>query len=211
MQKTLRSILLSASLFLWSVSFAAQPHCHTNQLKPVIVFDLHGILTQVQLWQMTKTIVQTIWQQPKLIFKLINPRTFKNGDYIHYPRLRQVYNSHLPQENGWQLVRELKAAGYPVYLFSNIAETTFAEFSEQFPGYFDIFDGFQIVPDDNPALRKPNPEAYAACKALINQQHPGRPIIFIDDSTTNTQAARDTGFAASIFTSIAHLKESIKL
>lgn len=209
MQKTPQNILLFLGLLFCGVNFAK---CDQHAIsRPVIVFDLHGILTKVQLWPMTKTIARTIWQEPKLFLKLINPRTFKNGDYIHYPRLRQIYNSHLPQENAWHLVRALKAAGYPVYLFSNIAETTFSEFSEQFPGYFSIFDGYQIVPDDNPALRKPNPAAYAACKALIQQKHPHKAIYFVDDSSQNISAAITTGFADATFTSIEKLKESIKL
>lgn len=108
----------------------------------------------------------------------------------------------------WEIVRKLKAAGYPVYIFSNIGSKGYDQLKTRFPGHFDIFDGYHIMGQKgHPG--KPHPQSYVGCKALIAQRHAGKNIIFIDDKKANVQAAQNAGIKGIQFSSGKQLRKDL--
>ena len=189
---------------------AAQHEVRMNvqqEEKPAIALDIHGVLTKTAIWRMVKTIFCAVCKQPKLICKL-HPKTFSSGEYVKYPALRAIYNCHDPRPEMWELARQLKAAGYPIYIFSNIHHVPFADFREALPGYFDMFDGCRVQNGD-PALKKPAATAFASCKTLVAQKHPNRNIIFIDDKKTNIRAGQAAGLTGIQFKNMKQLKKEL--
>lgn len=180
-----------------------------QEARPAIAFDIHGVLTNVDVWKMAKTIFWGLLKEPRMIFKMM-PHVFKSGEYAQYPLLRAIYNCHTPNQKVWDLVRQLKNEGYPLYIFSNINNDSFTEFTQQFPDYFALFaDNCHLVQDNNPLLRKPAPTAYASCEALIAQKYPDRPIIFIDNKKSNIKAAQIAGITGIVFSSAQQLKRDL--
>lgn len=110
----------------------------------------------------------------------------------------------------WELVEELRAAGYPLYIFSNINSKKFERLQEKFPGQFDIFEGHHVFYKEDQPFIKPNPQAYAACKAFIAQRHAGKHIVFIDDKAENVQAALKAGIRGVQFSSGDQLKAELR-
>lgn len=176
--------------------------------KPAIAFDLHGVLTKMDVWRMVKTIVAGLWKEPSLIFKL-HPQTFKSGAYVDHPTLLAIYNSYKPRPEMLELARKLKAAGHPIYLFSNINDKAFDALRADWPGAFDIFDACHVTTKNNPTLRKPAPEAYTSCKVLIASQFPTKNIIFIDDKKKNIVAGAQQGMHGILFKNLKNLKKQL--
>jgi hypothetical protein len=95
-------------LFIGSFSFASyaallsaaqvtEPLRH-QQEKPIIVFDIHGVLAKIAVWKMAKTIFWGLIKQPSLIFKL-HPETFKSGAYVEHETCVQsiIVTIHAPR------------------------------------------------------------------------------------------------------------------
>ncbi len=201
-------LITLAAITSLAAASAQQIEVHQEE-KPAIAFDIHGVLTNVNVWKMAKTIFWGLLKEPGMIFKM-TPHVFKSGEYAQYPLLRAIYNCHTPNQKVWELVRQLKKEGYPLYIFSNINDDSFTEFSEQFPDYFALFaDNCHIVQNNNPLLRKPAPTAYTSCAALIAQKYPERPIIFIDNKKSNITAAQTAGITGIVFSSAQQLKHDL--
>jgi FMN phosphatase YigB (HAD superfamily) len=208
MMKQILSLMMSIFAYSALSGVDAPQPVARPAIKPAIVFDLHGVLTNVAPWKMAKAIGNALLEQPSLIFKM-NPATFSSGEYAKYPALRAVYNSHTPNEDTFELARNLKAAGHQIYLFTNAIDMVFAEFSAEYPGYFVIFDGVCTVHADKPDVRKPTQQAFAACKALIAKKHPDSPLILIDNKQSNITAAQATGFSGILFSSAEQAQKDL--
>lgn len=99
----------------------------------------------------------------------------------------------LPIEGMAQLVRELKEAGYGIYLLSN-ASYRQHEYWPRVPGN-EYFDGTLISADVK--LVKPEAEVYRLLYktfSLVPEE-----CVFIDDSTQNIEGAERTGMAGIVF------------
>lgn len=206
-----KSLLCLLSAICIAMPLSTTQACQSNDNtpeKPAIAFDIHGVLTKIAVWKMAKTIFWGLVEQPSRIWKL-SPATFKNGAYGNDPFLQKIYNCHDPRPETWEVIRKLKEANYPLYTFSNITDTAFADFRKTLPGYFDTFDGCHLVQNNDPALRKPNPTAYDSCKKLIAQKHPNRPIIFVDDDSANIAAAQNAGMIGIHFSSAQRLEQEL--
>ena len=94
-----------------------------------------------------------------------------------------------PIEPMWQRVRELKAAGHKLVLFSNTNAIHLPWIYETFPE-FELFDGAVISFEVGHI--KPQPEIYA--HAI--EEHGMRPeqTLYIDDLSENVEAGRAAGF-----------------
>lgn len=169
----------------------------------VIAFDIHDVLMQRNVG---KTVGKFI-KNPALLFKI---GKLTSGNYGNDPELRKVVNSQKPLCDTWKVVKQLKKAGYPIYIFSNIDKKAFDDLCKKFPKLFGLFDGYHVIHENNKTQKKPAPSAYASCKALIEKQHAGKQIIFIDDQKENIKAALKAGFKGIRFISASQLKKDLK-
>lgn len=100
-----------------------------------------------------------------------------------------------PISGTWDFVRELKAAGYSVYLLSN-ASTRFAEVAKKYYPILNQFDG--IVFSAPLKMAKPAPAIY---QYLFDSYHlDPKDCFFIDDLKENIVAGQAFGMNGIVFT-----------
>lgn len=99
----------------------------------------------------------------------------------------------VPMPNMEQLIRELKARGYGIYLLSN-ASLRLREYFERIPGS-DCFDGLMVSAEEK--LLKPEHEIFEALYARFHLKP--EECFFIDDSPANVEGALRTGMTATVF------------
>lgn len=99
----------------------------------------------------------------------------------------------VPMPGMEELIRELKARGYGIYLLSN-ASLRLREYFGRIPGS-GFFDGLMVSAEEK--LLKPEHEIFEALYARfeLNPQE----CFFIDDSPANVEGALRTGMAATVF------------
>lgn len=170
----------------------------------VLAFDIHDVLMQGRLGKM----IGQFFANPSLIFKIGD---LSAGSYGDNPKLRKIINSQKPICETWNLIKKLKAAGYSLYIFSNIDKTAFDELKAKFPAYFSLFDDYHVIHNNDAKQKKPAPSAYDSCRAMIEKSHPGKRIIFVDDKKENIQAACKAGFRGIHFTSAEKLTVKLKV
>lgn len=114
--------------------------------------------------------------------------------------LKEWYNCILPVEGMDRVVREIKAAGYAVYLLTN-ANVQFHQYQENVPAW-ECFDGLLVSSDYK--LLKPEPAIYQAIadKYRLSLEE----CIFIDDREENVAGAQAVGMEGILFTDAAHLR-----
>ena len=107
-------------------------------------------------------------------------------------------------EESVQILRELHAAGMPLFALTNWSE-------ELFPvalGRFDFLDLFEdIIVSGEEGVAKPNPAIFEILQERIG--HDQADCIFIDDSLRNGEAAVEAGLDAILFTDAGHLREDL--
>ena len=99
----------------------------------------------------------------------------------------------LPMEGMAQLVAELKAAGYGIYLLSNASVRQHA-YWPRVPGS-ELFDGTLISADEG--VMKPQPEIYRLCLDRFGLK--AEECFFIDDVPANIAGAKDCGIFGAVF------------
>lgn len=99
----------------------------------------------------------------------------------------------LPVPGMEELVRELKAAGYGIYLLSN-ASFHQHDYWPLIPAS-DLFDGTLVSADVH--LVKPQPEIFELMVRMFSLKK--EECVFIDDSTPNAEGAFFTGLSAIVF------------
>lgn len=87
-----------------------------------------------------------------------------------------------------ELIKELKAAGYKLYVLSNMSVEFFAHL-KTFP-VFDYFDGCTVSSYEH--INKPDEGIYKAL--LHNHSLKAEECLFLDDKPANTAAAEALGF-----------------
>jgi putative hydrolase of the HAD superfamily len=103
------------------------------------------------------------------------------------------YDYMPPFKETYELIKELKSKGYPIYLLSNATPRFFDRYLD-IPA-FEFFDGFFI--SSCYGLLKPNREIYEAfCnKFSLKPQE----CFFIDDLEANIKGAKDYGMNGFVF------------
>lgn len=99
----------------------------------------------------------------------------------------------LPMAGMYDLVRELKEAGYGIYLLSN-ASVRQHDYWPRVPGS-EFFDGTLISADEK--VMKPQPEIYRLCMerfGLLLEE-----CVFIDDVQANVDGAASCGMGGILF------------
>ena len=99
----------------------------------------------------------------------------------------------LPISGMAELVRELKAAGYGIYLLSN-ASVRQHEYWPRVPGS-DLFDGTIISADEK--VMKPHPDYYL--RALERFHLTAEECVFVDDVPANIEGAMYCGIPGIVF------------
>jgi putative hydrolase of the HAD superfamily len=107
-----------------------------------------------------------------------------------------------PKQGTVDFMRELKDAGYKIFLLSNFSEEGFAWVDEAYPFLSEV-DGRVI--SSHVKLIKPGSEIY---KLTLNTYslEPAE-TVFIDDLPGNIKAAEDLGVHGILFTDIAEVKK----
>lgn len=114
-------------------------------------------------------------------------------DIINY--FNTWYKLLIPLTDTWDFVKELKAAGYSVYILSN-APVQFAEHAAECYSVVKEFDG--IVFSAPIRLAKPEPEIYQYLFNTYNLKP--EDCFFIDDRISNIEAGRALGMDGIVFT-----------
>ena len=99
----------------------------------------------------------------------------------------------IPMEGMYELLQELKTAGYGIYLLSN-ASVRQHDYWPRVPGS-EFFDGTLISADEK--VMKPQPEIYRLCMERFGLKP--EECIFIDDVQANIDGAAFCGIAGVVF------------
>lgn len=100
----------------------------------------------------------------------------------------------IPVEGMYELVRELKDAGYGIYLLSNASVRQHDYWPRVLGSEF--FDGTLISADEK--IMKPQPDIYRLCMERFGLKP--EECIFIDDVQANVDGAAACGIAGTVFT-----------
>jgi 2-haloacid dehalogenase len=107
-------------------------------------------------------------------------------------------------EDSVQIVRELHAAGVPLYALTNWSEELFPMALKRFD-FLRLFE--DIVVSGQEGVAKPDAEIFEILRERIG--HSLDHCIFIDDSRPNIEAAGEAGLDAILFTDTGHLREDL--
>jgi 2-haloacid dehalogenase len=201
---------------------------HHQRSKPVIVFDLGGVLMD---WSPYYLYCDQMGLDQPSVDRFLEEvdfyrwnaeqdrgRSFAEATpelcarFPQYTDLIRAYDEHfLATLKGAyppvvEILGKLKAEEYPLYVLSNWSAETFKLVRPQYP-FFDWFDGMVI--SGEVGLIKPDPAIYQ-----ILLERAGRPAgecLFIDDHLPNIQAASALGFQTIQFQSAGQLESELHL
>jgi 2-haloacid dehalogenase len=103
-----------------------------------------------------------------------------------------------------QILRELHAAGIPLYGLTNWSEELFPVARDRF-GFLSLFQ--DIIISGEEGVAKPDPKIFDILRERIGHELVG--TIFIDDSPVNIEAAGEAGMDAILFTDTGHLRQDL--
>ena len=118
-----------------------------------------------------------------------------NGDRINADRLRDVWmNSKVGEMPGVSLLDELQKK-YEVWVISNTTEAHIKSLQSQFV-FLNSFNG--IITSERAGTHKPNPSIFNFALSEANTDVASS--LFIDDSHTNTESAKNIGIVSHHYT-----------
>ena len=109
-------------------------------------------------------------------------------------------------EDTVQIVRELHAAGVPLFALTNWSEELFPVALRRFD-FLGLFE--DIIVSGQEGVAKPDPEIFEILEERVG--HSLDDCIFVDDSLRNVEAAGDAGLDAILFTDTGHLRQDLAL
>jgi 2-haloacid dehalogenase len=130
----------------------------------------------------------------------------------HWKSAILAYRSNYPDtlvgaiEDTVQILRELHAAGIPLYALTNWSDELFPAARKRFD-FLDLFE--DIVVSGKEGVAKPDPQIFTILQKRIG--HPLDACIFVDDSQRNVEAAAKAGLDAILFTDTGHLRRDLTL
>jgi FMN phosphatase YigB (HAD superfamily) len=201
------------------------------------LFDIHGVLFEnkgkyLTAFSKVKNKKKFVKQGVKALFskkarneykkraKEGNKITERKFDSIkHYKHLHNELidfsnNIFSPHKQMYRLLTELKGKGYPLYLCSNIGNTTLERLISQHPEFFTVMTDRQntinrTATTTGTFVWKPRPEAFREALATIEKIHQPHLAIFVDDQIENVRAAHNVGLNAIHFTSYPRFFQDI--
>ena len=144
-------------------------------------------------------------------------RPFKDGvaalskDFPQYAELIQAYETYWEDsitetiQGTIDILHELKADGWPLYLLSNFSSETFPLMLKRYD-FLQLFDDLIISGDVQ--LIKPDPAIFEFTLKKIQRE--ARECLFIDDSPANISIADQMGFQTIQFFSPQQLTNDLK-
>jgi len=130
--------------------------------------------------------------------------------YPHWELAIRAYRANYKEslvgaiEDTVQIVRELHAAGIPLFALTNWSQELFPLARERFD-FLRLFE--DIVVSGEEGVAKPAPEIFAVLQERIG--HRLDVCVFIDDSLRNVEAAAAAGLDAILFTDTGHLRQDL--
>ena len=132
------------------------------------------------------------------------------ASHPHWAPAIRAYRAHFGEslvgaiEDTVQILRELDAAGVPLYAMTNWS-------GEMFPvalSRFDFLGLFEdIIVSGEEGVAKPDPKIFEILQRRIG--HSLDACVFIDDSPANIEAAAAAGLDAVLFTDTGHLRDDL--
>ena len=107
-------------------------------------------------------------------------------------------------EDTVQILRELDAAGVPLFAITNWSRETFPLALSRFE-FLGLFE--DIIVSGEEGVAKPDPKIFKILRRRIG--HSLDVCVFIDDSLTNIEAADAAGLDAILFTDTGHLRDDL--
>lgn len=144
-------------------------------------------------------------------------RSFKDGiadlsmQFPQYAGLIQAYDTYWEESitevlfGTIEIARNLKSAGWDLYLLSNFSAETFPLMQKRYE-FLQLFD--QMIISGEHKLIKPDPAIYQLTLQKIKRE--AHECLFIDDSPSNIEAARKLGFHTIHFKSPEQLDVELK-
>jgi len=211
---------------------AAVPRSRANRAAPTstpaaVVFDLGNVLIA---WDPVAAIAQAVGQDEAQRFvadeafgfqawnhRQDEGRTWVDAEaeaaaahphWAHHARAYRTHFAHslvgaLPDTE--VILRELHAAGIPLFALTNWSGELFPIARERFD-FLHLFEDIVVSGDEGVA--KPDPRIFAILRDRV-----GRPLqecVFVDDSPRNVAAAREAGLDAIVFTDTGHLRDDLR-
>lgn len=190
-----------------------------------VVFDVGGVLYQWRLAALVDKLTGDPAQRDHILAEVITEEWHFQHDagrplaemvperiaqFPHAERFLLAYAERFnetipgPVPGSLAIVRELHAAGIPLYAITNFGAEFWAAFRPTAP----IFDLFQdIVVSGEEKLVKPDPAIFALAARRFG--HAPGAMLFIDDNLANAEAARACGWHAHHFTDAATLRTEL--
>jgi len=144
-------------------------------------------------------------------------RSFREGvaelssQFPHHADLIQAYDVHWeeslmpPNEQAIEIVRQLKQAGWSLFLLSNFSTEKF-ELVKQKHDFLNLFDDM-IISGEHETV-KPEPAIFNIALQRINRA--ASECLFIDDSLPNIKTSRKMGFHAIHYQSPTQLQAELR-
>lgn len=203
------------------VLFLCITHWLPAQEKPIILWDLHGVLldqenpitTTLQYPNLRKVITHLSWPLIKnFILLTFRWHDISSEEYLALARshnnlyleelILQIANAQSPMKTMNSLVDELALLEYPQHIGSNIGPTSFFKLinPQLYPKLAPLFAKLDIPSSqisyftNSGIIKKPNTRYFKEYLSKNNIDVSKRPVIFIDDNKTNVIAAKSLGF-----------------
>ncbi len=146
-------------------------------------------------------------------------RTWADGeataiaDHPHYRDEIRAYRANFadslrgPIDGSVAILRELHAAGTPVFALTNWSHELFPVAVERFD-FLALFE--DIVVSGTEGVAKPDPAIFALLAERIAHRVPLADCVFVDDRADNVAAAQRAGMAGLIFTGPDRLRTDLR-
>jgi 2-haloacid dehalogenase len=180
-----------------------------------VVFDVGRVLYQWRLGALVEQLTDDPAERDHILSEVITEEWHFQHDagvplaemvpariaeFPHAERFLHAYRTRFnetipgPVPGSHEIVRELHAAGVPLYAITNFGAELWAVFRPTAP-IFDLFG--DIVVSGEEKLVKPDPAIYALAARRFG--YPPAAMLFIDDNLANVEAARAGGWQAHQF------------
>lgn len=199
-----------------------------NSQNTIIAFDLNDVLVQKDVPAITRKasaflLKPKTWRyalSPFFWNKLVKYATEKHCKETIFMKLVKDYpaladfeeeyidlaTSHTVDPEAFQLVKQLKASGYRLYIFSNMGAKCMARMSQKYPELFNLFEAYYCPGVDNNYNCKPYTSFYNEFKEFVAKRgDKDKQIIFVDDRKKNIKVAEQVGFKGIVCSSIKNV------
>lgn len=194
----------------------------------IFVFDLHGVIFKLDPVMVIK---EAFYLPHKLKFlslalhpvfianamlslfrgavaeKVVLGFDKKFPDLEFVPNGLRILNSQTPINQSIDIIKDLKKAGYKVYILSNIGEHSLDVLRNKYPEIFSYFDGIMGTIKEDDYIQKPNILAFEKYINKFGQEK--NKLIFIDDQMKNVISARNFGISSILFTTPYNLRKKL--